>query len=175
MPGMAAEPAARDQALARFAANLEPNNPAGASPDERAKVLTTLYQEYSKRFIADNNRIWTTAASMVPLSFGAFAILASLSKPSLGQVIALPIIGWLLMTVWLIIAENHRAFQDRSISWLLAIERAWDVPPDEQRTKPGLLVRPGLIRLMRFALWWIVTLAALLTILFWPGGVLVSS
>lgn len=164
----------RDDALARIAANLDPDNPKAASPDERARVLATLYHEYTNRFIADNNRIWTTAASMVPLSLGAFGLLASLPKPSLGQVIALPVIGRLLMTVWLVIAENHRAFQNRSMEWLRAVERAWGIMPEQRRPSVGILVRPGRIRRMRYALWWIVTAAALLAIFFWPGGIFVD-
>ena len=146
----------------------------GASASERTQILTTLYQQYAGRFASDNNRIWMTATTMVPLSLGAFGVLASVPKPSLSQVIALPILGWLLMTIWLVIAENHRAFQDRSMAWMQAIERAWGITPDGTREKVGFLVRPGLIRRMRFALWWTVTAAAILAIFLWPGGLFIK-
>jgi hypothetical protein len=84
-----------------------------------------MYETYGNRFISDNTRIWTTAASMIPLSFGAFVVLASIDQPSRLQVVLFPLAGWLLMSVWLVIAENHRAFQDPSLQCIRAIERVW--------------------------------------------------
>ncbi len=79
------------------------------------------------------------------------------------------------MTAWLVIAENHRAFQDRSMEWMTAIESAWGIRPQGPRPTVGVFIRPGLIRRMHFALWWIVTGAMVLTICFWPGGLLAAS
>src|SRR5262245_39465333 len=79
---------------------------ASSNAEERGKVLVTLYQEYSKRFLLDGTRIWTIAATLVPLSLGSFALLASIDKPSIGQIIILSLAGWILMSLWLVIAEN---------------------------------------------------------------------
>ena len=143
-----------------------------SSAEERGKILVTLYQEYSKRFLLDGTRIWTIAATLVPLSLGSFALLASIDKPTIGQIILLSLAGWLLMSLWLVIAENHRAFQNASVEWLRAIEKRWgfdDVP--DRKPGRGFLVRPGMVRRIRFVLWWIVTLGTVAAILFWPGGI----
>lgn len=166
-----------------IAARLE-----GITGDDRGAILTNLYQEYGQRFRSDNNGIWTTGAIMVPLSLGSFGLLASLSDPSRGQVIVLPLIGLLLMTIWFVIAENLRAFQEGSMAWLEAIEQAWHVRPAPETApaaapdKPAgcqfrpvfsrsIVVGPSRVRNMRLALLCVVTIAAVLTMLFWPGGI----
>ena len=110
---------------------------------------------------------------MIPLSLGSFPVLASIDHPSPGQIVALAVAGWTLATTWLVIAENHRAFQDQSAAWIRAIERCWgmtrDIAPKQAATA---LVRPGMIRAARFALWWLVTIGAVAAVFFWPGGVL---
>jgi hypothetical protein len=145
-----------------------------SSPDERGKVLVTLYQEYSKLFISSNNRIWTTAATMIPLSLGSFALLASIPRPTLGQIIAFSLGSWLLMTFWLVVAENHRAHQNGSEAWLRAIEKRWGFEgiPDRKSDR-GFLARRGMVRRLRFSLWWTVTVATVAAVLFWPGGVFI--
>jgi hypothetical protein len=139
-----------------------------SSQEERGKVLTVLYQEFTKRYLSDNNRIWTTAATMVPLSLGAFALLASIDKPTMGQIIAFPLSGWLLMSFWFVVADNHRRFQERNEEWLKAIQKEWgfELVPEPKR-------RILTVRRSRIALWWIVTVATVAAILLWPGGVLV--
>jgi len=82
--------------------------------DRNDEVARTLYAEYNARFLSDNNRIWTTGATMIPLSLGSFALLASIKEPTLAQVIALPLIGVCLMAFWEMIADGHRVFQDSS-------------------------------------------------------------
>jgi hypothetical protein len=136
---------------------------------DKAKSLTAVYDRRSALFLSDNARIWNTAATMIPLSLGAFVALASISHPALMQIIMLSVSAWVLMTVWLIIAENHRAFQDKSQQVLTEIEEIWDFPSRATKSH-GLLVGRGRVRQMRFALWWAVTIGALLVILFWPGG-----
>lgn len=108
-----------------------------------------------------------------PAVVGGFASLASLDQPSLGQILALAVAGWTIATTWLVIAENHRAFQDHSVAWLRAIERCWGMTRDTApKASAAALVRPGMIRTARFALWWLITIGAMLTVLFWPGGLL---
>jgi hypothetical protein len=140
---------------------------------ERAAMLSTLYQGYSSRFLSDNARIWTTAATMIPLSLGSFVVLASIERPSRFQVVLLPLTGWLLMSIWLVIAENHRAFQEASEKWLIALEQVWGFDKEERpKKRSSWLTRSQRVKQMRFALWWLVTVGAAVIILFWPQGLL---
>lgn len=141
------------------------------SKDEQAKALVTLHESYSARFLSDNARIWTTAASMIPLSLGAFVVLASMRSPALVQVVILSAAAWVLMSVWLIIAENHRAYQEGSQRVLQDIEEIWGFPHRPAKSKGNWLTGRGRVRQMRYVLWWAVTIGAVLVVLFWPGGV----
>jgi hypothetical protein len=77
------------------------------------------------------------------------------------------------MTTWLVIGENHRAFQDGSVAWMRSIERTWGMRDDiPSKVAAGVMVRTGMIRRARFFLWGTVTAAAALSVIFWPGGVL---
>ncbi len=142
---------------------------------DQAKSLISVYDRYSAMFLSDNARIWTTAATMIPLSLGAFVVLASLRSPALIQIIMLSAAAWVLMTVWLIIAENHRAFQEGSQRVLQDIEGVWDFPPRPAKSNGNWLTGNGRVKQMRFVLWGAVTIGAVLAILFWPGGVVSGS
>ena len=81
------------------------------------------------------------------------------------------------MTVWLVIAENHRAFQEASMQRLNQIEQVWGL----ERTIPPkvageafarFLTQQGRVRQMRFGLWLTVSLGSVAVVLFWPGGLL---
>jgi hypothetical protein len=139
---------------------------------ERAEILKTMYEAYANQFLSHINRIWTTAASFIPLSLGAFAVLISIDHPSFSQILLLSLAGWLLISVWVVIAENHRAFQEGSRQWMREIERIWGFEEVLQPKRVGWLTASGMVRRMRFALWGIVTVGAVLIILFWPGGLL---
>jgi hypothetical protein len=141
--------------------------------DQRAQSLVALHSSYTERFLSDNARIWTTAATMIPLSLGAFVVLASIPHPHPWQIIVLAVAGWILMTVWYIIAENHRAFQDNSMKALDDIEKIWGFSKPRANTNYRL-ARNGTVRLMRLMLWLAITLAAIAVILKWPGGLLNS-
>jgi hypothetical protein len=138
--------------------------------EDQAKSLITLHQRYSAMFLSDNTRIWTTAATMIPLSLGSFVVLASIRNPSLPQIMIFSAAAWILMSVWLVIAENHRAFQEGSQRVLRDIEDIWDFPARPGKGNGTWLTSRGRVRQMRFVLWWTVTIGALLVILFWPGG-----
>jgi hypothetical protein len=133
-------------------------------------MLSTLYDGYSQRLVADNTRIWATAATMIPLSLGSFVVLASIDHPSRFQIVLLSLSGWLLMSIWLIIAENYRSFQDVSYQWIKAVEQIWGFDGALPEKRLTWLTARGRVRQMRFALWWIVTVGAVAIILFWPGG-----
>ena len=141
------------------------------SPAEQSQSLVTLYTNYTTRFLSDNSRIWTTAASMIPLSLGAFVVLASIPHPSKIEILTLSIASWVLMSVWFVIAENHRAFQESSGEVLRDIEKIWNFP---DRPSKATRFRPvtgkGRIRQMRIVLWVAVTAGAIIVPLLWPGG-----
>jgi hypothetical protein len=84
--------------------------------------LQIIYQSYSQRFISDNERIWATGAIMIPLALAIFVALPSIKEPTTLQLITLGIPSILVMMSWLVIAENHRAFQEKSRAWIVAIE-----------------------------------------------------
>ena len=138
---------------------------------EQSQSLVTLYTNYTTRFLSDNSRIWTTAASMIPLSLGAFVVLASIPHPSKIEILTLSTASWVLMSVWFVIAENHRAFQDSSDKVLRDIEQIWNFPARPSRTtRFHLVTGKGRIRAMRVVLWLAVTAGAVIVPLLWPGG-----
>jgi len=95
-------------------------NQDGRRDDE---TLRFLYENYHKRFLQDNKQIWDNGKIMVPFSLSAFGLYANLSSPSYGVTLILAFASIALSFVWLINAENHRAFQNKSFVWMRAIER----------------------------------------------------
>ncbi len=144
-------------------------------PDD---ALATLYTAHSERFVSDNNRIWSTASTMIPLSLGAFVVLANIKEPTFAQVMTCSLSGWLLITFWLVTAENHRAFQEASLKWLDAIESAWGLTEQSPGKVPknrgvtSRLTGEGMTRRARWGIWWAVTIGSIIVVTFWPSGVL---
>ncbi|MFZ2444773.1 MAG: hypothetical protein WAW37_00305 [Syntrophobacteraceae bacterium] len=89
---------------------------------ENGDWLRSIYISYKDRFISDNNRIWTTAAIIVPLSFSPLVFLPKLNNMNIVYFIALALASLSLMLFWLLTAEAHRSFQNKSMTWLIAIE-----------------------------------------------------
>jgi hypothetical protein len=125
-----------------------------------------LHEQYTQRFLSDNNRIWTSGALFVPLSFAPFAVLVTvrqaMSHPLALILLAIPSIFLLLF--WNVTADGHRRFQEQSASWTDAIERAMGVGPPKLKA-PRWRIRIAMAR-------WL--LAAFNT-LFWVALVIVSS
>lgn len=84
--------------------------------------LKTLYLRYAEKFARDNERIWTTAAIFIPLSLSG---LAFLKDASFIRIVLLAIGSIKLMEFWVNIAENHRAFQNKSQAILKAVEERY--------------------------------------------------
>jgi hypothetical protein len=146
------------------------------TPSDCAAGLERAHEKYTQLYLSDNNRIWSTAAIMVPLSLGAFVVLASMDKPTIVQVIVLALASWLLMAVWFIIADNHRAFQEVSLERTRQIEELWGMrrQPRNKEKGRGLfgfigLVGPGGVRRMRKWLLWLVAIGWLAVLLWWPS------
>ncbi len=118
---------------------------------ERQSWLRTLYTAYNQRFLADNSHIWHGASIMLPLAYGLIAAVPSAMQhglPLIFPALASTVIG----TANLIIVENHRAFQDKNLAWLKAIEQVLGVtqPKADKIRGHGLLDRlitaPAIIR-----------------------------
>ena len=90
---------------------------AGLSAESRA----TLHQSFAVRFAQDNNNIWSTGAVFVPISV-TLAGLFWTTRGGWGELIALGLLSTSLMISWWLIAEIHRAFQQKSNAVMLAIE-----------------------------------------------------
>ena len=89
---------------------------------DKDQWLRTLYDSYNKRFLSDNNRIWTTGSIMIPLSLAGFAALPTLQCPPFISLLSLALASTAVIVSWLLIAENHAAFQEKSLAWIIAIE-----------------------------------------------------
>lgn len=97
----------------------------GRDPDE---WLRTLYVVYAERMRADNERIWGTGSIFIPLAVAGFAAFVGIAKPQLWHVGVLGFASTALAVSWLFIAENHRAFQQNSEAWLVAIHELLGIP-----------------------------------------------
>jgi hypothetical protein len=93
-------------------------------------IVQALYLRYFERFTNDNNRIWSTGNIFIPLSLAG---LTSLKDATTMFTLVLAIGSITLMWFWLLIAENHRAFQNRAQTTMEGIEAYlgfyMDVPP----------------------------------------------
>ncbi len=85
--------------------------------------LLQLHKHYTDRMLSDNERIWRTGAIFVPVALGAFGALVALKSPvSWWHILVLGLPSTLLLLLWLVIADNHRAFQQKSEACFQAIE-----------------------------------------------------
>ena len=122
--------------------------------------LRILYSSYLQRFLSDNNRIWTTGQLMVPLAFAPFAAVPSLTYPfDLLKLLLFSFPSMGLIWLWIIIADNHRAFQEKSEEWLNRIEEVLRIKKPGGNKSPGFFVRPGMIRKTRWCLAWGITIS----------------
>jgi hypothetical protein len=89
--------------------------------------LRTLYQSYHQRFLSDNHRIWITGGILISVSLATFAVPVQLGCLPFAPLLVLGFASISLMFSWIIIAENHRAFQEKSRAWIVAIEEIIDI------------------------------------------------
>lgn len=135
--------------------------------------LRTLYQAYTERFLSDNGRIWTTGSIMISLSLGAFALLPTIGSPRPIHFIVLGLVSSAILASWLVIAENHRAFQAKSLAWIVAIEQSLGLQDTGPAKIAGaqitqILSSRGAVQLSRWVLTVSVALGWVLTGVFWP-------
>lgn len=65
---------------------------------------------------------------MIPLAFGAAAALEANKDATSSQRLMAGFVGLALLVLWNVLADRHRALQDRSQSWLSSIEKIYGCP-----------------------------------------------
>jgi hypothetical protein len=99
---------------------LPPPSNSESPREENNEWLKLLYQQYTQRFINDNNKIWTVNTIFIPLCLAGLLSIKDLSPFNTALLGAGSI---MLMWFWVIVAESHRAFQNRSQAIVEEIER----------------------------------------------------
>jgi len=118
---------------------------------QKDEWLRKLYECYKDRFLSDNDRIWKTGAIMIPLSFAPLAILPSIESPEAVHFLILGIASLLIYAIWLIIADNHRVFQNKSMAWITAIEQSVNlVNTGEAKLGKSKLTKVITVKRMRY-------------------------
>lgn len=129
-----------------------------------AKALEALLKHYTDRMLTDNERVWRTGALFIPISLAAFAALTSIRCLQVWQVLVLGVPSTALMFAWIVLAENHRAFQEKSEVWIIAIcaamgLQATERPKSQFYGKYTRITRSGAIRELRWRLFYGVAIA----------------
>ena len=112
-----------DKLVAELEGELRANLGARPSPSLNDEWLGRLYDNYHRRFLADNAQVWGNGRVLVPFSLSAFGVWAALPLRTIPVTAVLAAGSTTLAALWLVNAENHRAFQNKSMAWLVAIER----------------------------------------------------
>ena len=144
------------------------------------KIFETLFKHYTDRMLADNERIWRTGALFVPISLAAFAAFAAIKCPQVWHILVLGIPSVGLMFAWIVVAENHRSFQQNSEAWLVALRRVvgLDLNLPNQLPAGGMedgVTARGAIQKMRWLLLagvatlWALTLCWAVAFWLWTG------
>jgi len=139
-------------------------------PGERQdEWLRMLYNTYSQRYAADGDRIWITGAVMIPLSLGTFIALTQVSQPTTLHILLLALVSILLMVVWLVISEAHRAQQQESRRWIQAIGLIMFI--EDEATLKSQAARPQIVTAARAIVWGLLgfeVAAWLIILVAWP-------
>jgi hypothetical protein len=116
--------------------------------------LKIVYKASFDRMLSDNERIWRTGQLFVSISLGAFAALVALKSPvKPWMVVVLGTASSSLMWTWLIVADNHRAFQQKSDAWLLAIHQVIGInDPLPAKIGGSLRTKGDMVQKVRWAL-----------------------
>ena len=117
--------------------------------------LIALFEHYSSQMRADNERIWTTGSLFLPLSFAPFVVFAGIAAPKLWHVLICGSPSIALIYAWMVIADNHRAFQQKSEAWLIAIQQVQELDPPRFVKLPikgweRFFTGPGEVQKMRY-------------------------
>jgi VIT1/CCC1 family predicted Fe2+/Mn2+ transporter len=96
---------------------------AGSKVKADEEWLRHLHASYVTRYLADNDRTWSTATLLVPLSLAAFPVFLSLTAPSMQHLFGYAFASTLLMLLWFGFATAHRQFLARSMDVIRALEK----------------------------------------------------
>lgn len=131
------------------------------APDEDPKDwYRAIYSARTARFLAENERIWTTGRIFLPLSLACVAIWATFKPTKLIPVLALAILSIGMCYLWHRISTTHKRYQEEHMAWLVAIEKHVGLHtslrlPDEKPSIPQ--IRKILLVLLSIA-WGLITL-----------------
>ncbi len=93
-------------------------------PDE---WLRTLYATYAARMQSDTDRTWTIGLILIPVALAGFAAFVAIDRPERWHAIVLGLASSAVAWCWVFMAENYRAFRQKSEAWVVAIEQALGV------------------------------------------------
>ncbi len=111
-----------DSKIQNFSKEIE--KLANSNKEGDRSFLLSLYSEYNSRFLSDNNRIWDTGKILLPFSLAGIAAIANATDPSFLTKFIIALASIAIIICWLISAENHRAFQNKSMTAMIIIENA---------------------------------------------------
>jgi hypothetical protein len=140
----------------------------GVERDATPEWLAILYESRCNRFLAENAKIWETGRIFITVSLALFAVYGALKPANSLEAVGLAALSVAFLFIWIIVAENHRRFQNHHEYWLNAIERALRIHAPKPRKSqwwppsewwPPAKWWPPSIYFMRWALFIIVTLA----------------
>ncbi len=99
--------------------------------EQNSSWVETFYKSRTDRFIAENNKIWTTGRIFIPISIAIFGVYATLEGPTLKQLGILASISIILLVIWEMISITHKRFQTAHEQWLTRIDKVMkvDLPP----------------------------------------------
>ncbi|MBE9584029.1 hypothetical protein IM792_06170 [Mucilaginibacter sp. JRF] len=131
--------------------------------EEHHNWLRQLHSHYSEKFLQDNNRIWSTASILIPLSLAGLATVKD--APPL-SVIPIALASISLMLFWVIFAEHHRAFQNRSSAYIQAIERHIHIHFVPGKADGHPITKIGNVQTIRWAMFYLIVLIWTLALVF---------
>lgn len=94
--------------------------------EARQSWLQQIYSARSSRFSAENTGIWGTGAVMIPTAFGLFVFAAGMDVSFPFPTVTIAILSVAVMFAWIVTAEQYRAFQNKSVAVLRAVENLVD-------------------------------------------------
>lgn len=95
--------------------------------------MKVFFNYYADRFEMDNERIWKIGAIFIPLALSPLALLTKIESLRGWDLYILAFISIILIWVWLFIAENQRAFWQKSEAWIVAIKEMVGIENIESR------------------------------------------
>lgn len=124
--------------------------------------LKTLFEHHSNRHSMDNERIWKIGEIFIPLALTPLALLTQIENITLWHIYILAFSSITLIWSWLLIAENHRSFWQKSQAWMDAIQQIIGIKKKGPSKVKGnflnrILTFKGAVQYMRFLITILIT------------------